>query len=159
MLFCVSSTTCVRCLRFDLNENNVSVWCCWHRTAYVVYVQWILSKMAPGWRRRNELRIKSLIFVFFAHKEYSRSFVKLRSNHWCHTDYFNNVFWTVIVLGSLLSMGGPESSRNSSKISFVFRRSHRFGTTQGWVINDRIFHFWVNYPFKVMWFFWYNFRL
>ncbi len=68
--------------------------------------------------------IKSLFFVFFAHKKYSRSFVKLR--------------------GPLLSMGGSESSRNSSKILICVedeRRSYGFETTWGWVINDRIFIF------------------
>ncbi len=43
---------------------------------------------------------------------------------------------------------GSESSRISSKIyKFVFCRWTKVFTTWGWVINDRIFHFWVNYPF------------
>ncbi len=41
---------CLHRLRFDLNENNVSAWRSWHRTAYAVCVQWIFSKMALGWR-------------------------------------------------------------------------------------------------------------
>ncbi len=28
---------------------------------------------------------------FFVRKKYSRSFIKLRLNHWCHTDSFNDV--------------------------------------------------------------------
>ncbi len=38
--FCVSCITRIRCLRhlcFDLNEN-LSVWCSWHRTAYAVCI-------------------------------------------------------------------------------------------------------------------------
>ncbi len=41
--------------------------------------------------------------------EYTRSFVKLRLNHWCHMDYFNNVlipFLAMIVVVPLLSMEG-----------------------------------------------------
>jgi len=56
--------------------------------------------------------------------------------------------------------GGKKSSQISTKISsFVFTRGMKvFGTTWGWVINDRIFifgwtkqdfHFWVNQSFKV----------
>ncbi len=47
-------------LRFDLNENSVSVWRSWHRTAYAVCVQWILSKMALRWRGGDELLNKVL---------------------------------------------------------------------------------------------------
>ncbi len=39
---------------------------------------------------KSELLKKVVIFVFFAHKNYSHSFIKLRLNHWCHMDYFNN---------------------------------------------------------------------
>ncbi len=35
-------------LRFDLNENSVSMWWGWHRTAYAVCIQWIFTKM-PLW--------------------------------------------------------------------------------------------------------------
>ncbi len=41
---------------------------------------------------------KVIIFVFFAHKKYSRSFIKLQLNHWCHMDYFNNVLTTFLGL-------------------------------------------------------------
>ncbi len=36
---------------------------------------------------------KVIIFVFFANKKYSRSFVKLRLNHRWHMDYFNDVLY------------------------------------------------------------------
>ncbi len=91
MLFCVSCATWIRCVRFDLNENNVSAWRSWHRRAYAVCVQRILSKMALGWHRGGELLNKVVILVFFAYKKYSRSFVKLRLNPWCHMDYFTDL--------------------------------------------------------------------
>ncbi len=40
--------------------------------------------------------LKQVIFVFFAHKNYSRSFVALQLNHWCH--YFNDVLATFLGL-------------------------------------------------------------
>ncbi len=34
------------------------------------------------------------LFLFFAQKKYSCNFIKLRLNHWCHIDYFNDVLAT-----------------------------------------------------------------
>ncbi len=59
-----------------------------------------------------------LRFVFFAHRKYSRSFITLRLNHWCHMDYFNDVLATFLGLESvscIVVYGRPESSRISSK--------------------------------------------
>ncbi len=80
----------------------------------------VLSKMVLGWRVGEELLKKVVIFVFFAHKKYSRSFIKSWLNYWCHMDYFNNVLTTFLGFdrGSTLAVyGGSESSRISSKIS------------------------------------------
>ncbi len=71
------------------------------------------------------------LFLFSLRKKYSRSFVKLQWTDWCHMDYF------VDHLGTFLNLCSEDE-----------RRSYGFGTTSGWVINDRIFFFWVNYPFK-----------
>ncbi len=52
------------------------------------------------------------------HKKYSSSFMKLRLNHWCHMDYFNNVLTTFLCLdrgSSLAVYGGLESSQISLK--------------------------------------------
>ncbi len=99
-------------------------------------------------------KLKVIIFVFFAHKKYFRSFEKLRLNPWCHMDYFNIsllCFWALIVVVHLVSMKGQKALRFLQKYLNVCsedeRRSYRFGTTWGWVINDNC-HFWVNYPFK-----------
>ncbi len=89
----------------------------------------------------KKLLNKFIIFAFFAHKKYSRSFIKLWLNHWSHMDYFNDVLTTFLGLEHCSCVAGSESSQISSKISY------RFGTTWGWVINDN-FHFWVNFPFK-----------
>ncbi len=40
----------------------------------------------------QKLLNKVVIFVFFAHKKYPCSFITLWLNHWCHKEYFNNVF-------------------------------------------------------------------
>ncbi len=45
--------------------------------------------------------IKLLFFVFFVHKNYSRSFTKLKLSHWCHTDCFTDVLTTFLYLGIL----------------------------------------------------------
>ncbi len=68
----------------------------------------------------KKLLNKVIIFVFFAHKKYSHSFIKLQLNHWCHIDYFNDVLTTLLDLecGSCVAVyGGSESSWISSKIS------------------------------------------
>ncbi len=46
-----------------LNENSMSLWCGWHRTAYAACVQRILSKMVLRWRR-DELLNKVVIFAY-----------------------------------------------------------------------------------------------
>ncbi len=84
--------------RVPLHVNNACAWCCWHRTgmltscliyvhrkacAFIVVPSIVAEYMI--WRRRNAE------FVFFEHKKYFRSFIKLRLNHWCHMDYFNSI--------------------------------------------------------------------
>ncbi len=72
------------------------------------------------WMWRDELLNKVIIVFFFAHKKYSRSFVKLWLNHWCHMDYFNDVLATFLDLdcGSILA----ESYWNLSKIYLKISR-------------------------------------
>ncbi len=50
-----------------------------------------LQNCAIVWLGEEELLNKVVLFVFFAHKKYSRSFIKLSLKHWCHMDYFNDV--------------------------------------------------------------------
>ncbi len=80
---------------------------------------------------------------------YSRSFIKLWLNHWCHMVYFTDVFTTFLCLdrGSTLAVyGRSENSRISLKYlnlcSEDEQRFYVFGTTWGgWVINDNILIF------------------
>ncbi len=63
--------------------------------------------------------IKSL-FSFLCAQKYSRSFIKLRLNHWRHMNYFINVLTTFLGLEHVSCVAvyaGSESSRISSKIS------------------------------------------
>ncbi len=62
---------------------------------------------------------KVVIFVFFVHKTYFHSFIKLGLNHWCHMDYFNYIFTTFLGLehvSCIAVYAGLESSQVSSKI-------------------------------------------
>ncbi len=120
---------------------ELSVWRSWHRTAYSVCVQWILSKMALRWCGGDALLNKIIIVVFFAYKKYSRSLVILRLNvTWI---IFPISFLDVDRVNYIAVHGGSESSQNASKnlnlCSEDERRSYGFGMTWGWVINDIIF--------------------
>ncbi len=61
-------------------------------------------------------------------------------------------FCALIVLIPLLSMGGSESSQNASKYLHLCsedeRRSYRFETTWGWVINDKMYILEWSNPFS-----------
>ncbi len=96
------------------------------------------------WDRREELLDKVVIFVFFAHKKYSRSFIKLRLNHWCFNDVLP--FWAL----NVLSMQDQKALGFHQKyLNLCYedeQQSYGFGTTWGWVINDRIFIFGFTTP-------------
>ncbi len=99
-------------------KQRIRIWCYWHRTAYV-YLCDTLQNGAIGRDGGDELLNKFVSFVFFVHKKYSRSFIKLQLNHWCHIDYFNNLLATFLDLDRvriLAVYGGSESSWNASKI-------------------------------------------
>ncbi len=87
----------------------------------------------------------AIIFVFVAHRKYSRSFIKLQLDHWWHMDCFIDVLTTFLGLeyGSCIAVyAGSESSNLCSEDEW---KSCGFGTTWGWVINDRFFIFgWTN---------------
>ncbi len=92
---------------------------------------WVLSKMVEDASQGEEL-LKKYIFVFFAHKKYSRSFAKL--SHWCHMDCFTYVLTMFLDLGTLMlhccRWEGQRALRFHEKISsFVFQRwTEVFGT-------------------------------
>ncbi len=99
------------------------------------------------WKRRNGW-IKSL-FLFSLWKKYSYSFIKLRLNHWCHMDYFNNVLTTFLGLERVSSVAIYESCQKALGFHQKYLnlhskdegRSYGFGMTWGWVNNDGIFIF------------------
>ncbi len=64
------------------------------RTSLVIHCLWSYEKTWM-WFEGEELLNKVVIFVFFAHKKYSHSFIKLQLNHWCHMDYFTDALTTV----------------------------------------------------------------
>ncbi len=55
--------------------------------------------LVKAWRRLTQKRRNCwIIVVFFAHKNYSCSFITFWLNHWCHImDYFNDVLTTFLV--------------------------------------------------------------
>ncbi len=66
------------------------------------------------WHGREEIVEYNFYFISFAQKKYSCSFIKLRLNHWCHMDFFNNVLTTFLHLehGRPVAVyEGSESSR------------------------------------------------
>ncbi len=70
-------------------------------------------------------------------KNIVKKIIKLRLNHWCHMDYFNNVF-TIFL--------GLEYCYTSNNILICVSKIVIFGMTWGWVINVRIWIFlWTNY--------------
>ncbi len=84
--------------KWHLNDTTCQrMWCCWHRIAYVVYVCDTLQNGTIGWQGEGEL-LKSSYFCLLCTQKYSRSFIKFRLNHWCHMDWFANVFGTFLGL-------------------------------------------------------------
>ncbi len=83
------------------------------------------------------------------HKNYSRSFIKLRLNPCCHMDYFTDLLATFLDLGTVqlccCLWEGQRALRFHQKYlnlcSEDERMSYGFETTWGWVINDINFIF------------------
>ncbi len=86
--------------------NRIELWVEWIVTSLTII---LLSSL-----------IKVITLVFFAHKKYCRSFIKLQLNYWCCMDYFIDVLTTFLGLerGSCVAVdAGSESIWISSKIS------------------------------------------
>ncbi len=89
--------TRIRCLRSDQsvnNVNNISAYGAADTEQHTLFTCVILSKMPPGWGGGDELLNKVDIFVFFAHKKYSRSFVKI-------TVWTTDVTWIILTISLL----------------------------------------------------------
>ncbi len=101
--------------------------------------------------------LNKVIFVFFAHKKYSRSFIKLRLNTdvaWTILTMSLLRFWALNMVVALLSMQGQKALGFHQKyLNLCFeneRRSNWFGTTWRWVINDRIKIFGLTIPLTLL---------
>ncbi len=81
--------------------------------------------------RRLKL-LSSHYFSFLCAQQFSRSFIKLRLNLWCHSDYFNDVLNVSV---ALLSMHVQKALIFNHKYPNLCsedeRRSYRFETTWG----------------------------
>ncbi len=105
----VHSSACKQCAAHAFSTSAVSHAC--------VVLSWTRVKDWEG-----EVVLLKLLFLFSLRekKTYSRRFIKLRLNHWCHMDYFNNVLTTFLCLEHVSCIAvypESESSRISSKIS------------------------------------------
>ncbi len=118
---------------------------CMRNIRIATYVLWSERKQrirvhaCVTWRRRIA---EVVIFVLFVHKKYSRSFVKLRLNSWCHMNYFNDVFTTSLSLDRVrirAVCGGVRELSDCIRNIFICVLKMNEGLTGlGWVINDRI---------------------
>ncbi len=148
----------------------------WHRTrmrcdlftnrGMHTHVSWFSHEdMLKTDTEEKKLLNKVVIFVFFAHKNYYRSFIKLRLNYWCHMDYFNVVLTTFLGLERVSCVAvytGSESSQFIKHVLIVFWRWTkvlRVGTT--WRVGNlwQNFHICVDYSFKVLVVIWFPSRL
>ncbi len=67
--------------------------------------QFASSRYSPKWRNADAEEMNCwivIIFVFFAYKKYSRSFIMLRLNHWWQMEYLGDVFHTFLDLDSVI---------------------------------------------------------
>ncbi len=82
--------------------------------------------------------------LFVKTKKTTLFFIKLRLNHVTWTILMMSLlpFWALNISVALLSMQGQKALRYNQKYLNLCSedewRSYRFGTTWGWVINDRI---------------------
>ncbi len=121
-----------------------------HACVLILFPQW---QRAAADRMRRRRIDEVVIFVFFTHKKYSHSFITLQLNPWCHMDYFIDVLATFLELGTFqlhccLWEGQRALEFHQKYLHLCFedkQKTYGFGTTWGWVINDRIFIFgWTN---------------
>ncbi len=97
-------------------------------------------------RNCNGSRSRNIV-LDFAHKKYSCSFAKLKLSHWLATGLFYRCPYYVSGPGNisvvLLSTEGQRALRIHQRYLTLCsedeQTSYRFGTTWGWVINDRTF--------------------
>ncbi len=107
-------------------------------------------------REGKKLLNRFIICITLHIKKYSCSFTKLWLNHWCHMDYFNDVFTTFLDLerGSCIAIyTGSENCRFHQIISWFVSQWWKTKVLRVWndmreSIYDNL-NFGVNYPFKI----------
>ncbi len=126
-------------LRFDLNENSVSVWCSWHRTAYLTINCFITSilqniffcvqhkkKLIPVW---NDMKIHffgltiPLTHLFFSLSWGGTSDLIFNYNNYCSFNTFKLWFQTTRIpemLGRFLNLNKMKTKRLSNHMSQYF---------------------------------------
>ncbi len=108
----------------------------------VVYICDTLQNGVIEWHGGDEL-LNKVIFVFFAQKKYSCSFVKLWLNQWWHMDYFNDVLATFLSLDHVRNLAVYGRDRELSEflenILICIQKMNNGLKPLGWVINYIIF--------------------
>ncbi len=115
--------------------------------------------------------ISSLPCVFSTRSRYTMTrvvlltqepaFWHIKLNHWCHMDYFNDVLTMFLGLEHVSYVAVYAGSQKALRFHKKYfnlcsedeRRSYRFGTTWGRVINWQNFYFGETNPWS-QWIFW-----
>ncbi len=103
MCLCRAFTRVPRCMRVMLLMQEPAFWCRTRMCCTLFTSRGMSTHTSRYCRERasksdaEEKRLLNevVIFVFFAQKS---SLIKLRLNHWCHMDYFNDVLTTFLGL-------------------------------------------------------------
>ncbi len=91
----------LKCSR-HLNNDWSLCECTQNWTIYTYIIGRLLHTHA-SWYCCEDWRLNKVVnFVFFAHINYSHSFIILRLNHWRHMDYFNDALTTFLGLKSVI---------------------------------------------------------
>ncbi len=82
--------------RMSISVSSSSVWSVHHHHLVQISktASWYSRECASKTDTEEKKLLNKVISVFFAHKKYSCSFIKLGLNHWCHMDYFIDVLAT-----------------------------------------------------------------
>ncbi len=116
----------------------------WFEWKQRIRVAWLTQNSIRSLRPVNvELLNKVVIFVFFAYKKYSRSFITFRLNHWWQMEYSDDVFHTLLGLDSVkyLAVNGtslPVFIQNILNCVSKMNEALWVWNDMGEVINDKM---------------------
>ncbi len=95
-------------------KKSISGWCGWHRSAYTVCVQRMLSKMSLRWCGGDELLNKVYFLLSLRTKKYYQRFFNYgwtTDGRWTIPTMLFILFWALKVLIVWQSMGPSQTSR------------------------------------------------